>query len=92
MYYHLPKDMLPAFFTLLFQVGPPASFALTGEKKTQQKNHSFQMHPFTLMSTQGKQKKTPNILREIKRSAEESKTDQNLAPCLSKPSNIQQAN
>lgn len=71
MYYHLPKDMLPAFLTLLFQEKQDLQLVLLPlVKRINRKKHSFQTHPFILLPIQAKQK---NILRENKRSAEGSK-------------------
>lgn len=92
MYYHLPKDLLPAFFHTAFprKVGPPANFTLSGERNNRTKTlFSNSSIYFDTNSTE-----TKTTLREKKRSAEESKTDQNLSPCLSNTGgrNIQHAN
>lgn len=65
--------------TFPWKIGSPANFTLLGERNNRTKTLSSNTSIyFDSNSTQ-----TKNRLREKKRSAEESKTDQNLSPCLS---------
>lgn len=81
MYYHLPKELLPAFFHTAFprKAGPPANFALSGKRK----NRTKPLFSNTSIYFDDNSTQTKNTRREKRRSEAESKPDQNLSPCLS---------